>query len=663
MFWRLFKEDVVPSGRIMFMVVAAILLWQTLLAVGIFNLSPGMVAALSWAPIAALPIWAVGSTIYLIKRENLKASSDEKPLPGWQLALAKISATMVQLLALSCIVALGAVILFYLFLGIPSLLDSLPVPATDWLFGFGLMGYAAIFLVSAVAAAVTQCAYLSSRMADFFRRLLFAWLSIMLLWGVVRMTSIGATWLSWLPGFTYLELNSIGSGFQFRPNSIESGPYIFLSILAIGFVVASGYLIELLRRTDAAEDAVQINGDPTPQTLATSSTPSPKRHDSDREEPKRNWEIPGTRERFLIAIAAFSFLFLYDVVANSHTFIPTLDQVFLRPTAAQAREEGFLRAAPFVTKTGRLAHNSQAFDIFTITASGDIDIFPSESDEISVEYTVRTYASTAPRAAEVHEGVNVTFHTLGNRLDLTLEEPAHDDLVDIRVRYEVSIPDDMMLRLEGEYGTVRLHALSGEFWLDMSASAFLGSDLQGNLVVRNTGGDVWVTNVKGDVEIELQHGRVETHGLEGRLALSTGYSTVQVDDVKGNIEGTIHRGLAIFRDIDGDLNLSTQMTRVEAAHITGAVVIEGTLSPIELAGLAGPVDIVSDRANLRLTLDDSFGRNLDITTEGGRIQGTAFEQMAKDRGMTSARSLEGPWKTGGPSLKARVKGAAVDLSL
>ena len=134
-----------------------------------------------------------------------------------------------------------------------------------------------------------------------------------------------------------------------------------------------------------------------------------------------------------------------------------------------------------------------------------------------------------------------------------------------------------------------------------------------------TDGDAWLTSIQGDVMLKHENGRVEVHGLEGSLTIAAQHSTFETSDVAGDVEAQLVRSLGRFHRLMGDLSIESLMARLEASHVTGALWIQGVLSPITLLQPLTAVTLSSERGNVIVQLDDKDWR-LEVTAQRGSIQ-------------------------------------------
>lgn len=223
-------------------------LWQGVLALRLGALTPGAVALSAWLPLALTPVWAVFSSIRLMRFSLGEEGQLDRGARAWRIVLSSLGITLLQVLAYSLLVGLGALLLFRRSLGIPGLLDLLPIPSPMWFGGLLLRGYGIILLFVLVLAALSQFAYVFSRLVESFRGLLGAWVFLLAGWIGMRIVPILADWLAWLPDFSFDEFYAVGDVYEFRTVLIESSPIAALGLFFVALLAAS---IWLLGRTAA----------------------------------------------------------------------------------------------------------------------------------------------------------------------------------------------------------------------------------------------------------------------------------------------------------------------------------------------------------------------------------------------------------------------------
>ena len=283
-----------PRPKAYFGALAATIAWHLALLAASSWWSPGTIVVLALVPAAFLVVWAAISPVASLRRSGL---DDAGGIPAQDNpVLRHMGTTVLQLVVFAAVWLLGGLWVFRTGVGVPDLLDLLPIPVLDWFIWVIVRGVLIALVALTLLAAIIQCAYLISRLSEGARSFLLGWSGLMLAWGILRALPLLSDWLSWLPELSFREFVSVGDGFELRTVYYESGPYAAAFVLVILLVVASRWLYQVVTTT------AQTPGQPA--TSAPSAGGSTRR-------------ILALNERILIVLAALSLVFVYDVFTNN----------------------------------------------------------------------------------------------------------------------------------------------------------------------------------------------------------------------------------------------------------------------------------------------------------------------------------------------------------
>jgi len=631
---RLFIYPKVYLGALL-----ATLVWHLVLYFGASGWGAGRITVLAALPAAFMLLWAVLAPIGLLKTA---LEGDDAASGSYRVLLVHFGSTALQIVAFAAVLLLGGLWVVLRGVGVPTLLDLLPIPVIDWFVWLVVRGLGISLVAVVLLAAVAQCAYTVSKLAERFRGFLFLWSGAMLSWAVLRALPRLSDWLSWLPRISFEEFVAVGDGFELQRSYYESGPYAAALILALLLVALAGWVYGIVK------DSAAKPRPPVPQPQAGGGV----RH------------ILDMRERLLIFIAALSLAFVYDVFENRSAVEAGLQGTLIRPAVVLQDDLGFFRGAPFVSSEGRISHPAAGIKTLVVRVAGDVRLFHSENEEISVTYTIRTYAASQRAAQSYHDLVGIGFARSGDRLELLLQTPPSDGSVEARARYDITLPPGIQAVLDADYGSVEVHDVRGGIVATLRQASMRATDVQGDVEVEAVDGDVWLTGILGDVTIRHQNGRVEVHGVSGRLDLSGEHTTFESSDVQGDVTVRLTRSLAKLYRVQGAIDVEARMTRLWTDRIHGRSLIRGTLSPITLAGPIAPVELISDRGNVVVHLASDLDWNVRLASRRGEVIASFPEEFSVSSAMERDRRVLTAVKGSGETLfQSEVAGAHLTLDV
>lgn len=619
----------------------ATLVWHLFLFFGAAGSNAGRIAVLAAAPAAFLAVWAVAAPIGLLRKA---LQDDAQAGSGWRILLAHLGSVTLQLVGFSAVLVLSGLWVVLHGIGVPKLLDLLPIPVIDWFVWMVLRGLGVGLVVMALVAAVAQCAYAVSRLTERFHRFLLLWSGLMLAWAVLRALPRLSEWLGWLPHISFEEFVLVGDGFELQRAYYESAPFAAALILAALLAVLAGWIYGVLKNPGI------------PHSEAAAAAPDPGGG-----APRR---ILDRRERLLIFVAALSLAFVYDVFENGSTVEANLRESLIRPVVALQDDLGFLRGAPFVASQGSLVHPARGVTTFVARVAGDVRITRAKGQEISVDYAVRTYAASQRAAQTYHELVGVGLMQSGERLELVLQAPPADGSIHVRVRYDIALPPGIQVVLDARYGSVEAYDVAGRITATLQRASMRATSIQGDVEVEAVDGDVWLTGIDGDVTVNHLNGRVEVHGVAGEVSVTGEHTTFESTDVDGSVTARLTRSLARLYQVRGDVDVEALMTRIRADKIEGKTSIRGTLSPIVLSGLTGPAELVSDRGNVTAYLDPALDWNVRLASRRGEVMASFPEEFSVSSSVENRQRVVTAVKgTGATTFRSEISGADLTVEV
>ena len=136
------------------------------------------------------------------------------------------------------------------------------------------------------------------------------------------------------------------------------------------------------------------------------------------------------------------------------------------------------------------------------------------------------------------------------------------------------------------------------------------------LVVRNTFGEIKVTDLEGKLDLSTSHRPLEVRDCSAEVVASSRYGDVRLMNLKGNIQVDA-RGKVYLEGIKGDVNVRNEYASVEILDVDGKVSVSNSESSVSVSKILKPV--VIDARGSQITarhLEDT----LKVTTSHRRVE-------------------------------------------
>ena len=349
------------------------------------------------------------------------------------------------------------------------------------------------------------------------------------------------------------------------------------------------------------------------------------------------------RKRLLVVLMAVSLVVVFDVFANGVRVVTRVAESMVTtsigPSASLIEDN-----APFLAKEGTLSASAEGIGRVVVRGVEEIFVTASAAPAVTLEYRVRTYATSSRRAQEYHQQANVRLVRAGETLEVVFDAPpGGPDLLGFRTSYRMTVPLGVAVEIDDATGSASLHGLEGTLTLRRPTGAVTVTEHTGDIRVEESTGYTWLAGIRGDVHLGHRQGHIELIAVDGEVTVESERTSVLAETIRGGMTVSVERGMGIFYSVTGDLTAEASMAHIAANDIGGLLELRATRSPIELGPLTGPVRIASEGANVRIVLAEADTRRLDVRVErGGIVTDLPFEVLREGRAAILSGSLGAP---------------------
>jgi DUF4097 and DUF4098 domain-containing protein YvlB len=136
------------------------------------------------------------------------------------------------------------------------------------------------------------------------------------------------------------------------------------------------------------------------------------------------------------------------------------------------------------------------------------------------------------------------------------------------------------------------------------------------LVVRNSFGEIRVSNVDGKLDLSTTHNPLELRDCSGAFTVSNRYAESRLINLTGSVTVDA-RGRVYLETIKGDVNVRDEYSPVEINDVDGQVSVSNTESSIRLEKITKSV--IVDARGTQVRAND-LGSTLKVTTSHRRLE-------------------------------------------
>ncbi len=181
-----------------------------------------------------------------------------------------------------------------------------------------------------------------------------------------------------------------------------------------------------------------------------------------------------------------------------------------------------------------------------------------------------------------------------------------------------------------------------------------------NVSVKTSGGDVDVSDLKGDVKSSTSGGNVMARSLEGALDLRTSGGNVSVDKATGELHAETSGGEVVVTSVTGAVNARTSGGNVQIKGADGKIRAQtsGGDITVDVHGQNKGVFAETSGGNIYISLPKSVSATIDASTSGGDV---VCDLPVSVQGRIDESRLRGDVNGGGNLIHAHTSGGDVRI--
>jgi DUF4097 and DUF4098 domain-containing protein YvlB len=149
---------------------------------------------------------------------------------------------------------------------------------------------------------------------------------------------------------------------------------------------------------------------------------------------------------------------------------------------------------------------------------------------------------------------------------------------------------------------------SGDYRFNTDMEVYIPK--KSDLVVRNSFGELRVSNIDGGLDVATSHNPLEVHDCSGVFTVSNRYAGSRLVNLTGNVTVDA-RGRVYLETIKGDVSVQDEYSPVQISDVDGKVSVTNTESTIQLERVTKPVLIDARGSEVRVNHLDA---TLNVTT-------------------------------------------------
>jgi DUF4097 and DUF4098 domain-containing protein YvlB len=309
-----------------------------------------------------------------------------------------------------------------------------------------------------------------------------------------------------------------------------------------------------------------------------------------------------------------------------------------------------------------------------LSERGDINITPSPDDQAHVVVHKYFRTHSQDEANQFDHSTTAQFQQQGTVLLLDLTGGNfHEGRFDVVLQ----VPSKSPLSVVAQRGDLQVSQLHSDVDLEASHGDISAEQITGDTILRPHHNDITVKNITGNVTIDGDVGDSTVSEIAGSLTFSTGLSgDIELSHIAGPLHFKSSRTELQLGKLEGDLNmdsgdlransiagpftLNTKTKDVHLEDVTGNIHIDDSRGDIEVEAKAplGNVDITTTGGEISITLPSQAGFQVDAESESGEIQSDYGLSISNQSNNATASGSVGK---GGPQVRLRTNRGTIQI--
>ena len=279
------------------------------------------------------------------------------------------------------------------------------------------------------------------------------------------------------------------------------------------------------------------------------------------------------------------------------------------------------------------------------TSDGNIEVVPSDANEVQVFYVVKKKNKLQEISREALEKeVNLNIEHSNNSLKIEAKHKDQNKWVQLglnrlEVGFILHVPKESACNLRTSDGNVSLQGLSA------------------NQLIKTSDGNISITDVKGDVNGKTSDGNISLKNVAGNVEVRTSDGDIQLGKIAGNVQASTSDGNIHLAGVRGGVSLKTSDGNITFQELAGSLVastsdgnIKGNIDRLEkelaLKTSNGTIDVV---------IPDKLGLDLNVKGESLSIPLKNFS------GRSDKHVIQGKMNGGGIAVNLSTSDGRVKL--
>ena len=261
-----------------------------------------------------------------------------------------------------------------------------------------------------------------------------------------------------------------------------------------------------------------------------------------------------------------------------------------------------------------------SYTILLENVEGDIKVRAHAGAGAEITITRKIRANTDKKAKRLVKDAKIlVYHLEDDQLIQVRSEKKIHYKRNVHTEFELKLPMNINLNLETAGGDIDVTDIRGESVFRTSGGDIYLKNMMGRIETHTSGGDIDVSRVEGLIRVHTSGGDIQIMNSNGKFNASTSGGDLEFLHLTGNIDAQTSGGSITLKNIESEsVECRTSSGNIRAEDISANLTGRTSDGQIDLGSIKGHVDVTSSGGDINA---EQITGSLTCHTSRGNIEG------------------------------------------
>ena len=264
-----------------------------------------------------------------------------------------------------------------------------------------------------------------------------------------------------------------------------------------------------------------------------------------------------------------------------------------------------------------------SYTILLESVEGDIEVRAHAGAGVEITITRKIRTATEKKAKRLVKDAKIlVYHAEDNQLIQVRSEKKIYYKRNVQTEFELKLPMNINLNFEIAGGDIDVTDIRGESVFRTSGGDFDLENMMGRIEAHTSGGDIDVSRVEGLIRVHTSGGNIGIVNSDGKFNASTSGGDIEFLHLTGNIDAQTSGGSITLKNIESEsVECRSSGGNIRAEDISANLTGRTSDGQIDLESIKGHVNVTTSGGDINA---QQITGSLTCHTSGGNIEGNGI---------------------------------------